>query len=75
MERGMEREDLITAKELCKILKVSRAWPTRAVQQGILPCYRLGNLLRFKWGDVLDYLEKRREVRSASRVAGTGERG
>jgi hypothetical protein len=59
----MEREDLITA-----------AWPTRAARQGIIPCYRLGNLLRFKWGDVQDYLEKRREVGPASRVTRTGEK-
>jgi len=71
----MEKEDLITAKELCKMLKVSKAWPTRAARQGILPCYRLGNLLRFKWGDVQDYIEGRREVGAASRVTGTGERG
>jgi len=71
----MEREDLITVKELCKILKVSKSWATRAAQQGILPCYRLGNLLRFKWGDVQDYVEKRREVGPESRVIGTGQRG
>ena len=75
MIKKMEKEDLITVKELCKMLKVSKSWATRAAQQGFLPCYRFGNLLRFKWCDVQDFVEKRREVRSASRVSGTGERG
>ncbi len=66
MIKKMERDDLITVKELCKMLKVSKSWATRAAQQGIIPCYRFGNLLRFKWGDVQDFVEKRREVRSVT---------
>ena len=60
-------EEFITAKEICKVLKVSKAWPCRAAKNGIIPHYRLGNLLRFSQRDVEAYIEK-------CRTEGTGKK-
>jgi excisionase family DNA binding protein len=55
-------EELMTVKELCKLLKVSKAWPCRAIKNGLIPHYRLGTLVRFRPDDVEAYIEKcRRE--------------
>lgn len=58
-------EEFMTAKELCKLLKVSKAWPSRAIKSGLIPHYRLGTLVRFRRDDVEAYIEKcRREGRT-----------
>lgn len=55
-------EELITAKEICKLLKVSKAWVCRAGKSGLIPHYRLGTRVRFSRRDVEAYIEKcRRE--------------
>lgn len=51
-------EELISPKELCKYLKVSKPWPYVMVKRGVLPCYRMGNVIRFKRSDVGAYLER-----------------
>jgi excisionase family DNA binding protein len=51
-------EELMTAQELCKLLKVSKPWPYRAAKKGLIPHYRMGNLVRFRRTDVEAYIEK-----------------
>ena len=51
-------EELISPKELCRLLKVSRPWPYVMVKRGLLPCYRMGKVLRFRWSDVEAFLEE-----------------
>jgi excisionase family DNA binding protein len=53
-------EELFSPKELSKMLKVSKPWPYIMVKRGILPCYRLGGLIRFKRGDIEAFLERSR---------------
>ncbi len=51
-------EELVTPKELCKLLKVSKMWPYRAVKQGLIPCHRMGALVRFSRADIEAYIQK-----------------
>ncbi len=51
-------EELMTAKELCKLLNVSKSWVCRAAKSGLIPHYRLGSLVRFSRTDVEAYIER-----------------
>jgi excisionase family DNA binding protein len=53
-------EELVSPKELSKLLKVSKPWPYIMVKRGLLPHYKLGGLIRFKRNDIEAYLEKNR---------------
>lgn len=57
-----EMEELISPKELAKILRVSLVTVYKWAERGILPSYKLENLVRFSPDDVLDFLQKRRKV-------------
>ena len=50
-------EDLISPKELSRLLKVSKPWPYIMVKRGLLPYYKMGKVIRFKVSDVEAYLE------------------
>ena len=56
-------EELISPKELSKFLKVSKPWPYIMVKRGLLPCYKMGKVIRFRWSDIEDYLERSRVKR------------
>ncbi len=55
------REPLLTASQMAVLLHV----PLRSIyalcDQGILPVFRVGRLLRFRWDEVLDALAAHRE--------------
>jgi excisionase family DNA binding protein len=53
-------EDLISPKELSRLLKVSKPWPYIMVKRGLLPYYKMGKVIRFKVSDVEAYLERSR---------------
>lgn len=64
MKEEMERlEELLSPKELSKLLKVSKPWPYIMVKRGALPCYKMGKVIRFKWSDIEAYLERSRVER------------
>jgi excisionase family DNA binding protein len=56
-------EELISPKELSRILKVSKPWPYVMVKRGLLPCYKMGKIIRFKSSDIEAYLEQSRVER------------
>lgn len=56
-------EELFSPKELSRLLKVSKPWPYIMVKRGLLPCYKMGKVIRFKWSDVEAYLERSRVER------------
>ena len=53
-------EELVSPKELCKLLKVSKFWTYTMVKKGLLPCYKMGKTVRFKKSDIEAYLERTR---------------
>ena len=53
-------EELLSPKELSRLLKVSKPWPYIMVKRGLLPCFKMGKVIRFKWSDVEDFLERSR---------------
>jgi len=61
-------EELVTAKELCKLFKVSKMWPYRMARKGVIPCYRMGDLVRFKKSDIEDYLAKSRVEKGGDHI-------
>jgi excisionase family DNA binding protein len=53
-------EELLSPKELSKLLKVSKPWPYIMVKRGLLPYYKMGKVVRFRWSDIEDFLERSR---------------
>ena len=53
-------EELMTAQEISRLLKVSRIWPYRAAKKGLIPYYRMGDPVRFSRIGVEAYLQKTR---------------
>ena len=53
-------EELISPKELSRLLKVSKPWPYIMVKRRLLPCYKMGKVIRFKLSDIEAYLERSR---------------
>jgi excisionase family DNA binding protein len=53
-------EELISPKELSRLLKVSKPWPYIMVKRGLLPYYKIGKVIRFRLRDVEAFLEKSR---------------
>ena len=55
-------EELLSPKELARILKVSQPCVYKWTERGIIPHFRLEGSIRFSRDDVLDFLQKRRKV-------------
>jgi len=53
-------EELISPKEVSRLLKVSKPWPYIMVKRGLLPYYKMGKVIRFKWSDIEAYLQRSR---------------
>jgi excisionase family DNA binding protein len=51
---------LLSPKELSEFLRVSKPWPYIMVKRGLLPCYKMGKVIRFKLSDIEAYLENSR---------------
>jgi excisionase family DNA binding protein len=45
--RADDAEELWDANDVAKYLKVSRSWVYQRAEAGLLPCLRVGGLLRF----------------------------
>ncbi len=56
-------EELLSPKDLSKLLKVSKPWPYIMVKRGLLPYYKMGKVIRFKWSDIEAYLAESRVER------------
>lgn len=52
-----EKDRLMTVKEVCQILKVSRRTLYRLLDQGRIPGFKVGHEWRFRYGEVDKYLE------------------
>jgi excisionase family DNA binding protein len=64
IKRGRDKlEELLSPKEISRLLKVSKPWPYIMVKRGLLPCYKMGKVIRFRWSDIEAYLEQSRVER------------
>jgi excisionase family DNA binding protein len=55
-------EELLSPKELARILRISPVTAYKWAERGIIPHYKLEGVVRFSRDDVLDYLQKRKKV-------------
>jgi excisionase family DNA binding protein len=67
-DRRNKLEELISPKELSKLLKVSKPWPYIMVERGLLPYYKMGEkgkrgIIRFRMSDIETYLNRCRVER------------
>ncbi len=51
-------DELLTAKELSALLKVSKPWPYVMAKRGLLPYLKMGKCIRFRKDDLEAFLEK-----------------
>ena len=56
----MSDTDLLTLQEVADFFRVSKTTIYRMVQSRIVPFYKIGGNLRFKKGEMLEYLESQR---------------
>ncbi|MFX0200812.1 MAG: helix-turn-helix domain-containing protein [Candidatus Hodarchaeota archaeon] len=55
-------EEILSPKELSKILKVSLVCVYKWAERGVIPSYKLEGVVRFSRDDVLDFLQNRKKV-------------
>ena len=55
-------EELLSPKELSRILKISPITVYKWAERGILPSYKLEGVVRFSRDDVLEFIQKHRRV-------------
>lgn len=61
-ESHKSMEELLSPKELARIMKVSQVTIYKWAERGIISSYKLEGVLRFSPDDVLDFLQKRKKV-------------
>lgn len=49
-------EETLDIKELSTVLKCSKTKIYRLTSTGRIPCFKVGNELRFYWPDILDWM-------------------
>lgn len=69
MTDTQQREELLTAVEVARMLRVTPAWVYAATRQGTVPHVRLGRYVRYRRGAVLDWLAE--SERQGARGGGT----
>jgi len=56
---GLQDLELLTADDLCSLLKVKKSWVYDEVEAGRLKALRLGKQLRFRPSEIARYLDER----------------
>lgn len=59
-------EELLSPKELAKLLKVSKPWPYVMAKRGLLPYFKMGKVIRFREADVEAFLERAKVERTGN---------
>lgn len=54
---GFSQDALMTVREVAAFLRVSTSWVYHRAEAGLLPCVRIGSLLRFERGAILAALK------------------
>jgi excisionase family DNA binding protein len=55
-EATVDREALLTADEAAAQLRVEPSWMYRAAKEGYFPSVKVGRYVRFRQGDVTDWI-------------------
>jgi len=55
---GLADLHLLTADDVCALLKVKKSWLYDTVESGAIPAIRLGRQLRFRPSDIAAYIEQ-----------------
>lgn len=58
-----EKEEFLTTDETCKTAKISRPTLHRWKKAGLIPYVKIGKNVRYKYSDLMDVLNKRKENR------------
>ena len=53
-------DELLTASDVCRLLKVSKAFVYQAADASDLPCIRLGRAVRFEPAEVMKFVARHR---------------
>lgn len=56
-EEPKPQDELLTAKEACKLLKVSRPTLHRWKQAGVIPSVKIGGNIRYPKNKLIEYLK------------------
>ena len=54
----MEDNDLLTIKEVCEILKITRLTLYKLTKKGDITAYKLGRAVRYRRGDIMAGLKR-----------------
>jgi len=54
-------ENLLTVRDVARLLKMSERWVHERTRRREIPCYRFGTALRFARSDILAWMDQRRE--------------
>ena len=69
-------ENILTLKEVCKILRVHPTTMYKAARQGQIPSFRVGNEWRFKRDSILQWMtEKTTQSSQIRKVTHVGRNG
>jgi len=57
----MDNDALLTSHEVARLLHMSERWVHERTRRREIPCYRLGNVLRFDRAEILAWIQQWRE--------------
>ena len=63
----MNQDLLMTVDELAEALKVPKSWVysrTRQIDTGSIPRVQVGKYIRFRFQDVMDWIERQEQTKS-----------
>ena len=57
----MNEVSILTVKDIASILKMKESWVRQRVHKDEIPYYKIGNLVRFNYKDILSWLDTKKE--------------
>ena len=61
MKNNSSSLKILNVKDIASILKMKESWVRQRVHKDEIPYYKIGNLVRFNYEDILIWLENKRE--------------
>jgi excisionase family DNA binding protein len=66
MDQDAKDDEVLDAKGVAEMLKVSSRTVLRLAERGELPYFRVGDLWRFQRSDVIDYINRNKQGKRSS---------